>query len=132
MKYQYLLGLLLTTYALHSEPFKLGIENIANTLNNIPKPISTRFALITNHTGKDQQSKRTLDLLLDHHLHVTCVLAPEHGFSGNVPAGNTVHAECDTKTDIPIFSLYKHGTGKTVDKDVYDTINGSSSNGNFM
>ncbi len=126
LRYVYLryfyVGLLLVTSILQSEPFKLGLENIAHTYNKTNKTIATRFALITNHTGKDQHGRRTLDLLLDNALQVTCVLAPEHGFSGNVPAGNTVHAECDTKTGIPIFSLYKHGTGKTVDKQVYDTI----------
>ena len=81
-----------------------------------------RFALITNHTGKDQRGKRTLDVLLAHKLPITCILAPEHGFAGNVPAGQTVHADYDTKTGIPIFSLYKRGSGKTVDKDIYESI----------
>lgn len=122
-KHLYLIFLLIT-HTTYSESFKLGLENITNTFNTTHKPNTTRFALITNHTGKDQQGNRTLDLLLQHHIHVTCVLAPEHGFSGTVPAGNTVHAECDTQTNIPIFSLYKHGSGKTVDKDVYDSIDG--------
>jgi len=111
----------------HSGPFKLGLENISHTYKkkiNNTNHTTTRFALITNHTGKNQQGRRTLDLLLEEGLQIACVLAPEHGFSGNVPAGNTVHTECDKKTGVPIFSLYKHGTGKTVDKQVYGTIDG--------
>ena len=119
------LGLLLVTNALYSEPFTLGLENIAHEYskkNNNPTQNATRFALITNHTGKDQQGRRTLDLLLHHALHISCILAPEHGFAGTVPAGQTVATEYDATTHIPIFSLYKHGTGKTVDKNIYDTV----------
>jgi len=116
--------LVIITHSLHSEPFKLGLETIAHEYGkkNNPNHRATRFALITNHTGKDQQGRRTLDLLLNHSLQITCILAPEHGFAGNVPAGQTVTTECDAKTGIPIFSLYKHGTGKTVDKDIYEAI----------
>lgn len=124
LRYVYL-GLLTVTHIAHSNPFKLGLETISreyNKKNNNQKHTATRFALITNHTGKDQQGKCTLDLLLNHGLQITCILAPEHGFGGNVPAGQTVATECDTKTGIPILSLYKHGTGKTVDKSVYDTV----------
>lgn len=128
MKYDCLyvyVGLLLITNALYSEPFKLGLENIAHEYakkNNNSQQIATRFALITNHTGKDQQGRRTLDLLLQHALHITCILAPEHGFAGTVPAGQTVATDRDATTNIPIFSLYKHGTGRTVDTHIYDTI----------
>jgi uncharacterized protein YbbC (DUF1343 family) len=125
---QYLYLGLLVTNSVHTQPFKLGIETISEKYSILtqkePKQSSSRFALITNHTGKDQKGRRTLDVLLDHKLNITCILAPEHGFAGNVPAGQTVHADFDTKTGIPIFSLYKHGTGKTVDKDIYETIDG--------
>jgi uncharacterized protein YbbC (DUF1343 family) len=110
------LGLLLVTHIVNSTSFKLGLENLS--INNK----NTRFALITNHTGKNQDSKRTIDVLLERGLSVTCILAPEHGFFGTITAGNTVHTDCDTKTKIPIFSLYKNGSGKTVDKDIYDTV----------
>lgn len=124
LKYLFL-GLLFATNILHGEPFKLGLESISHEyqhkIHNTNHGV-TRFALITNHTGKDQQGKRTLDLLLNHGLRIACMLAPEHGFSGTALAGDTVPTEHDLQTGIPIFSLYKHGTGKTVDKHIYGAI----------
>lgn len=122
---QIYLVLLCITNLLHgSATFKLGLENIDEYKTKFTqiKYSSIRFALITNHTGKDQQGNRTLDVLLKHGIDIPCILAPEHGFQGNVPAGQTVHADRDQKTGIPIVSLYKHGTGKSVDKQIYETI----------
>ena len=88
-------------------PFKLGLEALVDAHNQHlydSNKVSTRFALITNHTGKDQQGNRTIDILLNHGIQITCMLAPEHGFSGCVPAEQDIPSEYDHKTDTQISS----------------------------
>ncbi|HEX2971878.1 MAG TPA: exo-beta-N-acetylmuramidase NamZ domain-containing protein [Tepidisphaeraceae bacterium] len=68
-----------------------------------------RIALITNHTGRDRQGRRTLDLLrAADNVKLVKLLSPEHGLYGALDEkiGNTV----EPKTGLPVFSLY----GQTV------------------
>jgi len=53
-------------------------------------------------------SKRThlVDSLLAHHIQVTKVFAPEHGFRGTADAGEVIKDGKDSKTGLPIISLY--------------------------
>lgn len=52
-----------------------------------------------------------VDSLLSHGIEITKVFALEHGFRGNVQAGEHIKNGVDTKTGIPIVSLY--GKNKT-------------------
>ncbi len=92
--------------------FKLGIENISDTLTGWLR--SQRVALVTNHTGKNQNGIPTSRLLLDKGIRLTALLTPEHGLDGTVTAGKSVADSYDVVTSIPIKSLYGHGTGKKV------------------
>ncbi len=71
-----------------------------------------KIALLSNHTGlvDPTTQKHTLDLMLERGLNVVNIFSPEHGFRGNADAGQHVKSSVDTKTGIPIASLY---TGKT-------------------
>lgn len=68
-------------------------------------------------TGESKNDKATpytnsthlLDKLLAKNINVTAVLSPEHGFRGDKGAGEKINSDIDTKTGLPIFSLY----GKT-------------------
>jgi len=53
-------------------------------------------------------SKRThlVDSLLNHSINVTKVFAPEHGFRGTADAGEIVKDGKDSRTGLPIISLY--------------------------
>ena len=65
------------------------------------------IALVVNQTsiiGKDKV--HLLDTLLNCGVNVKKVFAPEHGFRGNADAGETVKNGKDSKTGIPIISLY--------------------------
>lgn len=48
----------------------------------------------------------TVDFLLDNQIDVKRVFAPEHGFRGDADAGEHVKNGIDTKTGLPIISLY--------------------------
>lgn len=47
-----------------------------------------------------------LDTLLAAHIQIKKVFAPEHGFRGDADAGETIRNGKDTRTGIPILSLY--------------------------
>lgn len=83
---------------------KLGAERmdvITNLLAN------KRVALIVNQTSiLEKEQKHLLDVLLEAHIQVKKVFAPEHGFRGVADAGATVDNSRDVKTGLPIISLY--------------------------
>ena len=67
-----------------------------------------RVALITNHSGIARAGTSDIDLIAKHKdLSLVVLLAPEHGIRGTIEAGDTVEDERDSKTGVPIFSLYK-------------------------
>lgn len=69
-----------------------------------------RVALLSNHTGIVSPGVHTLDAMLDKGVDVKVIFSPEHGFRGNADAGSHVGNSVDSKTGIPIASLYD---GKT-------------------
>ncbi|MCB9194901.1 MAG: DUF1343 domain-containing protein [Flavobacteriales bacterium] len=64
-----------------------------------------RVAIVTNQTGIIGKA-HLVDSLISHNVNVVKVFAPEHGFRGTADAGEKVDDEKDTKTGLPIFSLY--------------------------
>jgi len=82
-----------------------GIETF---LANVPQQLrGKRVGLITNHTGINRSRTPDIDLIAKHKdLKLVALLAPEHGIRGTVEAGETIVDEIDTKTGVPIYSLY--------------------------
>ncbi len=70
-----------------------------------------RVALFSNHTGMIG-NKHTLDVLLENGINVVAIFSPEHGFRGNADAGEHVSSSIDSKTGVPILSLYDGKAGK--------------------
>jgi len=82
-----------------------GIETF---LAHVPQQLrGKRVGLITNNTGIDRSRTPDIDLIANHKdLKLVALLAPEHGIRGTVEAGETIVDEIDTKTGVPIYSLY--------------------------
>jgi len=70
-----------------------------------------RIALFSNPTGM-VKDKHLLDVLVENGFNVVAVFSPEHGFRGDAGAGDKVSSSVDTKTGVPILSLYDGSTGK--------------------
>lgn len=51
-------------------------------------------------------NKHLLDVLLENKFNVVAIFSPEHGFRGNADAGEHVSSTVDSKTGVPILSLY--------------------------
>jgi uncharacterized protein YbbC (DUF1343 family) len=64
-----------------------------------------RIGVVANHTARVGEA-HLLDLLLDEDLNVTALFAPEHGFRGDVPAGEEIRDGTDLATGLPVHSLY--------------------------
>lgn len=70
-----------------------------------------RIAIFSNHTGMIG-NKHLLDVLLENQFNVVAIFSPEHGFRGDADAGEHVSSSIDSKTGVPILSLYDGKLGK--------------------
>src|ERR687889_2483151 len=82
-----------------------GIETF---LADVPRELrGKRVGLITNQTGIDRSRISDIDLIAKHkELKLVALLAPEHGIRGTAEAGEEVSDETDTRTGVPVYSLY--------------------------
>ena len=71
----------------------------------LPMLKSKNIALIVNQTSMIGNT-HLVDTLLSRGVAVKKVFAPEHGFRGEADAGETIKNATDTKTGLPIVSLY--------------------------
>lgn len=62
-------------------------------------------ALVVNQTARVHQT-HLVDTLLTKGINIRRIFAPEHGFRGGADAGEHVRDSVDTKTGIPVVSLY--------------------------
>ena len=75
----------------------------------LPMLTGKRVALFCNHTARIGE-EHLLDVLLKEGQQVTALFSPEHGIRGDTPAGDSVDSSTDSKTGIPILSLYDGDT----------------------
>jgi len=89
--------------------------------NYIPQLSGKKVGIVANQTSViidelvtfvgNEEKIRTItthlvDYLRDNSVNITKVFAPEHGFRGTADAGEAIKDGVDTKTGIPIISLY--------------------------
>ena len=100
-------------------------------LADVPERLrGKRVALLTNHAAIDRAGTPDIDLIARHpQLKLVALLAPEHGIRGTVAAGDKIDDEVDTKTGVPVYSLYKAEGGtptaemlKDADAILYDLL----------
>lgn len=65
-----------------------------------------RVGLITNQSAVTRRGEHAADYLRANGVNLVALFGPEHGIRGDLEAGETVAAGRDTKTGIPVFSLY--------------------------
>jgi uncharacterized protein YbbC (DUF1343 family) len=103
-RFSCLLALLLITPSMHAQQaqVQLGIHQLDKVVGATK---NKRVGLLVNHTAA-LGNVHLVDLLLTLKVDVKKVFAPEHGFRGNADAGETITDSKDTKTGLPIVSLY--------------------------
>ena len=96
---------LLTIDCLAEAKVKTGIEVLAS--QHFAPLKGKRVGLITNPTGVDSNLRPTIDILFEApEVDLVALYAPEHGVRGNIYAGDKVSNSRDTKTGLPVYSLY--------------------------
>ncbi|MBR2378736.1 MAG: DUF1343 domain-containing protein [Bacteroidaceae bacterium] len=97
-----------TTSVMADPKVKTGIEVLIE--QDFAPLAGKRVGLITNPTGVDSRLRSTIDILHEtDNVNLVALYAPEHGVRGNIYAGDKVNSSTDSKTGIPVHSLY----GKT-------------------
>jgi uncharacterized protein YbbC (DUF1343 family) len=78
-------------------------------LADVPAAVrGKRIGLIANHSAIDRAGRPAIDLIAEQKdLELVALFAPEHGIRGTAAAGAKVEDERDSKTGLPIYSLYK-------------------------
>nr|WP_236689398.1 DUF1343 domain-containing protein [Dysgonomonas macrotermitis] len=89
-----------------ADKIRVGADKIEKLL---PLVNNKNVALVINHTSCQTNGTHLLDALLSEHVNVVKIFAPEHGFRGNADAGERIINGKDSKTGLPLVSLY----GKT-------------------
>lgn len=82
---------------------QLGADNYDLYL---PLLQNKKVGIVTNQTGILSNGTHLVDFLISKNIHLTTIFAPEHGFRGTADAGEHIVDGKDTKTGLPIISLY--------------------------
>ncbi|TDE45323.1 DUF1343 domain-containing protein [Flavobacterium rhamnosiphilum] len=86
---------------------KTEIKTGADNYNNyLPLLKDKKIGIITNQTGILSNKIHLVDFLLEKNIAIQKIFAPEHGFRGTADAGEHVVDGKDSKTGLPIISLY--------------------------
>lgn len=72
-----------------------------------------RLALITGPTGVDRELRSTASILSEKYV-LKRLFAPEHGLRGEAQAGDVVEGGTDPETGLPVYSLYKGHSGRSI------------------
>lgn len=81
------------------------ITGAAQTDAYIPQLKNKKVGLIVNQTSQVAHT-HLADTLLAENINIKTIFAPEHGFRGKAEAGKTISDGKDTKTGLPVISLY--------------------------
>ena len=71
----------------------------------VPQIKGKRVAVLANHTAM-VGSEHLVDMLVNQGVNLVGIVSPEHGFRGTADAGEKVNSSVDSRTGVPIWSLY--------------------------
>jgi len=86
-----------------TQVIKTGADNYTAYL---PLLKDKKVGIVTNQTGILSNQIHLVDFLLEEKINLQKIYAPEHGFRGTADAGELIKDGKDTKTNLPIISLY--------------------------
>ena len=96
------ISLLLLTFSANAQNLRLGAERLDTYL---PLIENKKVGVVGNQTSMIGNT-HLVDSLLSLRIDVVKVFSPEHGFRGKADAGAKVENGTDSKTGLPIISLY--------------------------
>jgi len=95
-------GFLFSCQAQHADRIVTGAEQLDDYIYLLE---GRNVALVANQTSLVNQV-HLVDTLLSRGVNISRVFAPEHGFRGKADAGAHIDDERDSKTGLPLISLY--------------------------
>ncbi|MBN3581761.1 DUF1343 domain-containing protein [Algoriphagus aestuarii] len=103
----------ITPLAAQQEPIIPGAERPELYLNLLK---GKSVGIVANQTSilPHHDNKHVVDFLLEQGVQIKKVFVPEHGFRGDADAGEKVDNSVDSKTGLPIVSLYGNNKKPTV------------------
>src|SRR5690606_31119114 len=101
---------------LDAPPIRMGADQLDLLL---PMLEGQRVGLLVNHTALVGKT-HLVDTLLQRGVQIMKIFGPEHGFRGNAADGEVVKNGVDTKSGLPVISLYGRNKKPTSDQ-VADT-----------
>lgn len=96
------LTLIFGVFAAASASVVVGAEQVDKYL---PQLKGKRVAVLANHTAM-VGSEHLVDMLVRQGVNLVGIVSPEHGFRGTADAGEKVNSSVDSRTGVPIWSLY--------------------------
>lgn len=97
---------LLATAAPAAEP-RVQLGNEVLTAEHFRALAGKRVGLITNPSGVNSRLESTIDALrAAPGVRLVALFGPEHGIYGDVPAGDKIESRTDSRTGLPVHSLY--------------------------
>ena len=92
--------------------FALGLQNLV-MLGDLPP--SCRVGLLTNDAATDSRLVPAADILF-RTVRLCALFGPEHGIRGDVQAGESVGSTVDSRTGLPVYSLYGEHRSPTAEQ----------------
>ncbi|HEY7769587.1 DUF1343 domain-containing protein, partial [Longimicrobium sp.] len=87
------------------EPVLPGLEVLLRDSLHLVR--GKRVGLITNHTAVTRDGRSAIDALHRHpEVRLVALFGPEHGLRGNIDGGERIGTSRDSRTGLPVFSLY--------------------------
>jgi len=99
-----------------NQPLKVAAENISQYIDSLK---GKRIAVSANQTSMID-NVHLIDSLLSLGVDIKKIFGPEHGFRGKADAGEKVSSHQDSKTGLPIVSLY--GRNKKPEKKYLEDV----------
>ena len=81
------------------------ITGAEQTDKYLPFLVGKKVGMMGNQTSMCND-RHLIDILFENDIDLRFALVTEHGFRGDVERGERVNNDVDTKTDLPLFSLY--------------------------
>ena len=101
-KFLFLFAILFCSCANTNAKVVVGAEQ---TERYLPQLEGKRVAVLANHTAMAGEV-HLVDMLVAQDVNLVGIVSPEHGFRGTADAGEKVNSSIDSRTGVPIWSLY--------------------------
>lgn len=112
IKQNIIILLILSSLGLHAQQLILGSERMEEIINSID---NKNIAIVGNQTSL-LNDIHLVDTLISLKQNIISVFSPEHGFRGTEDAGAIIDNEFDSKTGLPIISLYGKNKKPTIEQ----------------